>query len=47
MIDMVKRKYKDYLFLIVLSEKGNCTFYEKRGFTISESVTPLHIANLY
>lgn len=47
MLDAVKYRYKDYLYLILLSEKeSTIPFYEKYGFAVIEGSTPMQIRNL-
>lgn len=47
LLRIVKEKYKDYLYLIVLCEKEeNLSFYRKMKFEVAEGVTPLQIMTL-
>lgn len=44
LLELVKARYKGYLYLIVISEdKKNVGFYEKSGFTSVNPATPLQI----
>lgn len=44
MIDMLKEKYKDYLYLILIAEnKEVVRFYEKNEFQAAEGATPMEI----
>lgn len=46
LIERVKKKYKDYLYLTVICEKKeNVAFYEKMSFKASGEATPLFIIN--
>lgn len=44
LLELVKERYQDYLYLIVISEEPRCIgFYEEIGFTCMNQATPLHI----
>ncbi len=44
MLEVVKKIYQDYLYLILLSEKKDTIpFYEKHGFTVIGDSTPMQI----
>ncbi len=46
MINMIKEKYKDYLYInIMLEERKNAAFYEKFDFKIMKNGTPMQICN--
>lgn len=46
LLELVKKRYKDYLYLIVISEeRKNVAFYEKSGFASVNQATPLQILN--
>ncbi len=47
LIERVKQKYKDYLYLVVICENENTvSFYENLNFSVAEGATPLQIRNL-
>ena len=47
LIEMVKEQYKNYLYLIVISEdKKNIGFYVKSSFTEKKEATPLQVLRL-
>lgn len=47
LIEKVKHKYKDYLYLVVICENKNTVpFYEDLNFSVAEGATPLQIRNL-
>ena len=47
MLEVVKKIYQDYLYLILLSEKTDTIpFYEKHGFTVIDDSTPMQIRRL-
>lgn len=47
MLEMVKKIYQDYLYLILLSEKAETIpFYERHGFSVIEASTPMQIKHL-
>ena len=46
MIEMVKEKYKDYLYIEVMPEESkNALFYQKFGFKIMEDGVAMQICN--
>ena len=46
MIEMVKEKYKNYLYIEIMpEEKKNVAFYERFGFKIMEGGTAMQICN--
>lgn len=46
MIGMLKEKYKDYLYLILIAEnKEVVRFYEKMNFQSAEDATPMEICH--
>mgnify|MGYP000885184595 CR=1 FL=1 len=46
MIEMVKEKYKDYLYIEVMPEESkNALFYQKFGFKIMEDGVAMKICN--
>ena len=46
MIEMVKEKYKDYLYIEVMPEESkNALFYQKFGFKIMEDCVAMQICN--
>lgn len=46
MIEMVKEKYKDYLYIEVMPEDSkNATFYEKYGFCIMQDGVAMQLCN--
>lgn len=46
MIEMIKEKYKDYLYIEGMPEdKGNVAFYEKHGFQVMEHGAAIQICN--
>ena len=47
LLEKIKEKYKDYLYVIVICEKKeNISFYQKMNFEIAEGAIPLQIRNL-
>ena len=47
MVEMVKKKYKDYLYIELMpEERKNASFYEKHGFHIMEGAVPMQLKNL-
>lgn len=47
MINLIKQKYKNYLYLIVICERPDTLpFYEKTGFTKAAGAVPLQIQSL-
>lgn len=46
MIEMIKEKYKDFLYLEGMPEdRGNVPFYERHGFSVMENGAALQIVN--
>lgn len=46
MIERVKEKYKDYLYLEIMPEESkNVAFYEKFGFQVMADGTVMQICN--
>lgn len=46
MIEMVKEKYKDYLYIEVMpEERKNAAFYEKHGFKIMQDGVAMQLCN--
>lgn len=46
LLELVKKQYENYLYLIVISEeKEKVEFYEKCGFYCKDGATPLMIIN--
>lgn len=46
MVEMIKEKYKDFLYIEVMPEESkNATFYEKYGFKIMADGVPMQICN--
>lgn len=46
LLDMIKEKYKDYLYIELMPEdKNNVPFYEKNGFEIMEGGTAMYRCN--
>ena len=46
MIEMIKEKYRDFLYIEVMpDESKNATFYEKYGFKIMADGVPMQICN--
>ena len=46
MIDYIKEKYKDFMYLEVMPEdKNNMLFYKKNGFTLMENGIAMQICN--
>ena len=47
MVEMVKEKYKDYLYINIMpDERQNITFYQKHGFTLLEDGAAMQIRHL-
>lgn len=47
MIDMIKQKYKDYLYIEVMpDESKNVPFYQKQGFHLLEDGRAMQISNI-
>ena len=47
MLEYIKKKYKDYLYIEVMPEdKNNVPFYVKNGFSIMENVAEIQNCNL-
>ena len=46
MLEYIKEKYKDYLYIEVMpADKNNAPFYEKKGFSVMENGAALQICN--
>lgn len=46
MVEMVKEKYKDYLYIELMpEERKNAVFYEKHGFQIMEDGVAMQLCN--
>ena len=46
MIEMIKQKYKDYLYIEIMPEESkNATFYQKHGFSIMEDGVAMQLCN--
>ncbi|KMT22499.1 GNAT family N-acetyltransferase [Clostridium cylindrosporum] len=46
MINMVKEKYKDYLYIEIMPEESkNAAFYEKHGFTVMQDGVAMQLSN--
>ena len=46
MLEYIKEKYKDYLYIEVMpADKNNVPFYEKNGFSVMEKGAALQICN--
>lgn len=46
MVEMVKEKYKDYLYIELMpEERKNAAFYEKHGFQIMEDGVAMRLCN--
>ena len=46
MIEMVKEKYKDYLYIEIMPEESkNAAFYQRFGFKIMEDGVPMQLCN--
>ena len=46
MMEMVKEKYKDYLYIEIMPEESrNAAFYEKHGFHAMEDGVPMQWCN--
>ena len=46
MVEMIKEKYKDFLYIEVMPEESkNATFYEKHGFKIMTDGVSMQICN--
>ena len=47
MLEYIKKKYKDYLYIEVMPEdKNNVPFYVKNGFSVMENGAAIQICNL-
>ena len=47
MLEYIKKKYKDYLYIEVMPEdKNNVPFYVKNGFSVMENAAAIQICNL-
>lgn len=47
LVNLVKRKYKEYLRLIVIAYEEKLSFYEDCGFRKSEDSSPMFITSLW
>ncbi len=47
LIEMVKKKYKDYLRIAVIGYDNEIHFYENCGFKRGEDASPLFITSLW
>lgn len=48
MIEQIKEKYKDFLYIEgMLEDKNNVPFYEKHGFSVMENGAAIQICNLH
>ncbi len=47
LVDMIKKKYADYLRLIVIAYDAEMKFYENCGFTKSDVSSPMFITSLW
>ena len=46
LLDMIKEKYKDYLYIELMPEdRNNVPFYEKNGFEVMEGGTAMYRCN--
>lgn len=46
LVEMVKEKYRDYLYIEVMPEESkNATFYERHGFTVMSDGVAMQICN--
>ena len=46
MIEMVKEKYKNYLYIEIMpEERKNASFYEKHGFQIMQDGVAMQMCN--
>lgn len=47
LLDIIKEKYKDYLYINIMpDERNNITFYQKHGFTLLENCAAMQIRHL-
>lgn len=47
MIEMIKEKYKEYLYIEIMPEESkNALFYKKHGFQVMADGVPMQICNL-
>lgn len=47
LLDTIKEKYKDYLYINIMpDERQNITFYQKHGFTLLEDGAAMQIRHL-
>lgn len=47
MIEMIKEKYKNYLYIEIMPEESrNASFYEKFGFSVMQDGVAMQICNL-
>ena len=47
LVDMIKKKYKDYLRIAVIAYDDELAFYENCGFTKSTDASPMFITSLW
>ena len=47
LVDMVKKKYRDYLRVVLVAYKDETHFYEKCGFKIEDKSLPMCITSLW
>lgn len=47
LVDMVKRKYRDYLRIAVIAYDSEAHFYENCGFQKSNNASPMFITSLW
>ncbi len=47
LVDMIKKKYKDYLRIAVIAYDDELAFYENCGFTKSIDASPMFITSLW
>ena len=47
LVDMVKKKYADYLRIAVIAYNSELNFYENCGFVRSEDASPMFITSLW
>lgn len=47
LVDMIKRKYEDYLRIVVVAYNDELHFYEACGFEKSQDASPMFITSLW
>ena len=47
LVDMVKRKYADYMRIVVIAYNKEVHFYENCGFVKSDGASPMYITSLW